>query len=467
MSNMNGMMQFHGHNNPGLGQPGPGGPLGPGHNINHATNGGSQHMVHHPSVPQKRPLDEDTKNTPDTAKRLNLDNGNSSDGSQNSVKREPSPLESKFQPGGSFPTNSVQSNNTSSNNYPEHSTEVKPVVHIKTEDTATDFKSEANPSQEEQDSKIKSEVDPLKQEDALCDLDMNDWTGFEGINVNEDLTDIMDDLGFDNNFFSSIGEEDGDLDDKLNDPQDPTTTSSQGLCHTSSPDDSQTNSVSTMSRMPGGSGPPPSTQPNAAEALKLMAAQHQQEGGPPTSLPYPAHSYTDRNYPVPSSAIDSRACPPPGLSSAPVQLNQSINEPINQSAGPPGMMVRGRMQDGDPRLRAAVQQRFRLGNPMSVANSMAGAMPNQPNPMAMSSMSEQQRMEMMRSNPNMMSMGPGQNPNMGPGMGMMGQQVSYVFHLTSHLFLKICFSYLYVIYICKYSNCNLLIFSRCPVCGLE
>ena len=82
MNNMNGMMQFHGHNNSSLGQSGPVGPQGhpglgpghPGHGMNHGNHVGSQHMMHHSSMPQKRPLDEDTKNTPDTAKRLNLDN---------------------------------------------------------------------------------------------------------------------------------------------------------------------------------------------------------------------------------------------------------------------------------------------------------------------------------------------------------------------------------------------------------
>merc|ERR1719228_1726633 len=84
-SGMNGIMQFHGH-------PGAGGPPG--------RQNGPPNMMHHgPSGPghNKRPLEDDSSNIQsDTAKRLNLDNGTISD--QNFMKREPSPMESKFNP---------------------------------------------------------------------------------------------------------------------------------------------------------------------------------------------------------------------------------------------------------------------------------------------------------------------------------------------------------------------------------
>ena len=429
MNNMNGMMQFHAHNSSSLGQPGPQGHPGlgpghPGHAMNHT--GSQPHMMHHSSMPQKRPLDEDTKNTPDTAKRLNLDNGISSEGSHNSVKREPSPVESKCQPGAAaFSSNSVQNNNSSSNNSAtnnsESCTDVKPNLNIKTEDTSLEF-GNSQSIHEEADSKIKSEVDSLKQEDTLGDLDLKDFDGFDGMNTDA-FQDLMDDLPeFDKNFYETLdfddnkNGEDVEGEEKVQEAPE-TVPSSQNQCHT--PPTSQSNPVSSMSMMPGVSnGSNTAQQPNAAEALKMMAQQHQQPNmgmeGPPSSMPgqYPGQMYSDRNYTVPNSAMDPRACPTSGMNTT--------------MAPSPGMMIRPRMQDGDPRLRAAVQQRFRLGNPMSVANSIPGAGSNMAVSASMQGggqpLTDQQRMEMMqRSNPNMM-MGGGPNPGMGPGMSMMGQQ---------------------------------------------
>ena len=441
MSNMNGMMQYHGHANANLG---PGGPPGhptlgpPGHpgHMNHGNHGGSQQMLHHPSVPQKRPLEEDTKNTPDTAKRLNLENGNSSsDGSHNSVKREPSPLESKFQPGGNnFPSNSVHTSTTSNNNSGKHSADgsladVKPV--IKTEDTSADYKLPG--SQEEADSKIKSEVDSLKQEaDTLGDLDLKDFDGFDGMNT-DTFQDLMDDLPeFDKNFYETLdfgdgknGVDDGDDEKLINDAE-----AEAQLCHTSLPEGSQTSSVSSM----GGTLPTStstSTQPNAAEALKMMAQQHQQPNmgmngppAPPSSMaggpPFPpaggaGQMYEDRNYPVPTCAMmDTRAS----------EMNTTM-APTAPGA-PGGMMMRPRMQDADPRLRAGVNPRYRLGNPTSIAGAQMppGSIPSSMPSGQPGGMTEQQRMEMMRSNPSMMNM---QNPSMSPNMNMMGQQVAIIF----------------------------------------
>merc|ERR1719297_30099 len=83
-----------------------------------------------------------------------------------------------------------------------------------------------------------------------------------------------------------------------------------------------------------------------------------------------------------------------------------------------------RPADGDPRLRAAAQQRFRLGNPNSIANSMAGGgMSVAQNP-GMNThpgmMNSHQRMPMGN---NMMNNMPGnQQGGMGPNMQMMNQQ---------------------------------------------
>merc|ERR1719273_2911876 len=100
---MNGMMQYH--NGPPAGGPqmnGPqmghtSGPMGNGPNGPMVPNGP---MMHHGSQgPVKRPLDEDDRTIQsDTAKRLNLENGAISD--QNFMKREPSPMDTKYNPGG-------------------------------------------------------------------------------------------------------------------------------------------------------------------------------------------------------------------------------------------------------------------------------------------------------------------------------------------------------------------------------
>ena len=150
-STMNGMMPYHG----GMGQQQQSGGGGGGmHGIsghphqqqqmhNNANNVGSQPMMgagghlnhhHHGGPPQlgggggsgalKRPLETDdqpggtcnTQDTSTTAKRQNLDNGAT-------VKREPSPLESKYTPsGGSYPppSNSSVQNHHRNNNGGHH-----------------------------------------------------------------------------------------------------------------------------------------------------------------------------------------------------------------------------------------------------------------------------------------------------------------------------------------------------------
>ena len=69
-------------------------------------------------------------------------------------------------------------------------------------------------------------------------------------------------------------------------------------------------------------------------------------------------------------------------------------------------------RDGDPRLRAAVSQRFRLGNPNSIANNMGSAGPG---------MMPNQRVAQMGNN-NMMGNMAGNQPGMGGNMQMMNQQ---------------------------------------------
>ena len=85
-------------------------------------------------------------------------------------------------------------------------------------------------------------------------------------------------------------------------------------------------------------------------------------------------------------------------------------------------------QEADTRMRAAVSQRFRLGNPNSIANSMAGPGPGNPgmnsHPSMMGNMPSH-RMPM--ANTNMMGNMPSNQQGPGPGgiganMQMMGQQ---------------------------------------------
>merc|ERR1719410_1110606 len=89
-------------NGPPMGMNGPvshNGPLGGHQNGPNNMMGAHQNGPNNGATHNKRPLKDDSSNIPsDTAKRLNLDNGNISD--QNFIKREPSPLETKFNPGG-------------------------------------------------------------------------------------------------------------------------------------------------------------------------------------------------------------------------------------------------------------------------------------------------------------------------------------------------------------------------------
>ena len=70
-------------------------------------------------------------------------------------------------------------------------------------------------------------------------------------------------------------------------------------------------------------------------------------------------------------------------------------------------------QEGDPRLRAAASQRFRLGNPNSIANNMGSA--------GGPAMMANQRVAQMGNNNMMANMG-GNQPGMGGNMQMMNQQ---------------------------------------------
>ena len=120
-------------------------------------------------------------------------------------------------------------------------------------------------------------------------------------------------------------------------------------------------------------------------------------------------------YQPPSSAMPAQAPslgpggqqPHPGLAPEPAPNSQSQLMP---GPGPGQQQQQQRGQEADPRLRAAVSQRFRLGNPNSIANSMSGGGggggPQQGGGMA--------------SHPGMGGMGPGhQRMPMGQG-GMMG-----------------------------------------------
>ena len=483
-SSMNGIMQFHGH--PGANGP-PGSHNGPpmGHNMNGPPMGhngpqvghngpmlqnGPPNMMHHgPSGPghNKRPLEDDSSNIQsDTAKRLNLDNGNISD--QNFMKREPSPMESKFNPvGGHFarmsphqqqvqgpsglPPHSAAKPPTSQ---PSPSPDVKPNVNTLNQEIQDNANSDSKPpnhsSKEIRDNDdIKAETyDRLKQDDTLGDFDLKDFD-FDGMNA-DSLQDLMDDLpenfidtfDFENSKIASDDKDNEDLSnpDTSESGSQPTATSTVSSCHSSS---STTTSVSQSNHMPnlgpggppGANGPngPPTSAPNAAEALKLMAQQHQQPQGsqqPPSSQAGPPFqgqmnpnmfNNLRPNYPVPSSAMNSGG-------SSMVSSTSAMNQANIMSESTASMMGHGprgpvNMQDGDPRLRAAVQQRFRLGNPNSMANNMGPGPGPGPGPgMNSHAMMANQRMPQMGGNSNMMGSMGGNQPGMGGNMQMMNQQ---------------------------------------------
>ena len=143
---------------------------------------------------------------------------------------------------------------------------------------------------------------------------------------------------------------------------------------------------------------------------------------PNTSLP-------SNNFQPPHSAMPSQG--PPMTSMDSTANSQNMQHPMQHQ----------RPAEGDPRLRAAVQQRFRLGNPNSIANSMSGGMPGVQSP-GMNShpgmMNSHQRMPMGN---NMMNNMPGnQQGGMGPNMQMMNQQqVSFIVvtRIMSLLIIKI------------------------------
>ena len=425
---MNGMMQYHGPppgaGGPGVPQPHNGPPMGPGPNMNGPPmgmngppshngpmlqNGPSSMLQNHgpnngQSGHNKRPLEEDSSNIQsDTAKRLNLDNGNISD--QNFIKREPSPHETKFNPGAGF---GGPGGGGGGHPQPPASRDVKPpaaasasplpdvkpnVASLKQElgDTRTEAKVENSDSKDD----LKAEVsDSVKQEDTLNDLDLNlDFADLgEGLN-GETLEDLIGEMGEN---FDTFDFDNSKIDEK----------ESEGVKEEAA---SAAPAPSSGSTGPGaGQGAGQHGTP-AAETLKLMAQQHQQ---PPSSQPgqYQGPAATSMpGYQPPSSAMPAQAPslgpggqqPHPGLAPEPAANSQS-----QMMSGPGQQQQRG--QEADPRLRAAVSQRFRLGNPNSIANSMSGGGPGP------------QQGGGMASHPGMGGMGPGhQRMPMGQG-GMMG-----------------------------------------------
>ena len=490
--NMNGMMQYHAGppsgppgsmNGPQMAQSMNGPPMGlngpPSHNGPMLLNGPNNMMNHGPNngpSHNKRPLEDDSSTIPsDTAKRLNLDNGNISD--QNFIKREPSPLETKFNPGGVSGVGGHQPppvSQTAKPPAPEPSPlpDVKPNVNSLNQEMKDNMSD--NKMHELSDSKddLKAEVsDSLKQEDTLGDLDLKDFD-FDGMNA-DSLQDLMDDLpenfiddfDFENSKIASDGK---DSEDANVGSETGETTPVSSSCHTTTSNNSSSTSTSVSgagaNNMSGSSNTP------AAEHLKLMAQQHQhppssQSGGPPyqsgpgggpvapggppmppnTSMPnYQASSH--------ASAMPSGGQQGPGsmTSSIPNHMNytNSMSDSTASSqnmmgpgpGGPggqrgpgvpnhPGGPVHQPGQDADPRLRAAVQQRFRLGNPNSIANSMAAG-PGAGNPGMNSHPSMMGNMpshRMPMANTNMMGNMPSNQQGPGPGgiganMQMMGQQ---------------------------------------------
>ena len=460
---MNGMMGFHG---------GPGGPhtgphMGPGPNMNGppmGMNGPASHngplghqngptsmMGHGPNngaTHNKRPLDDDSSNIQsDTAKRLNLDNGNISD--QNFIKREPSPHETKFNPGAGFGGNGgqqpqprgheVKPPGVGGQPQPTPLPDVKPNVNSLKQEITDSAQTKNTENSDNKYELKKSEVsDSVKQEDTLGDLDLNLDIDFEGLGDNDDaLNDLIGDIGnFDNFEFDNSKIDDKDNGNLSN-------ASENGGLPSSSAAASNTSSSSTAASS-GNSGNGISGQP-AAETLKMMAQQHQHPPSQGQGPPYP-HGGGDQPQPppgpmtTPNTSLPNTYQPPHSAmpSGAPMSsMAPSVSGPnmssMDSTANSQNMqqpMQPQRPAEADPRLRAAVSQRFRLGNPNSIANSMAGGvagggaggqnpgMNSHPSMMT----SHQQRMPM--GNPgNMMANMPGnQQGGMGPSMQMMNQQ---------------------------------------------
>ena len=413
-SNMNGIMQFHppppSHNGPPMvpNMNGPGlgvnGPMqhqnGPGSMMNHGPPGG-------PPSHNKRPLEDDSSNIQsETAKRLNLDNGNISD--QNFIKREPSPLETKFNPGGGNYGAPAQGPPSQSSPGPD----IKPNVKDLAGGLSQSESKAQLPDRSETKEDFKAEVsDSLKQEDTLGDLDLKDFD-FDGMNA-DSLQDLMDDLP--ENFIDDFDFENSKIasDDKESENISNSETSGENgqhstapPCHSSSSSSSTSSTSQPVSVTSGTAGTP------AAETLKMMAQQHQQ---PPSSQPGPFPTGGPGPGMHPNSSMPAGYQPPPSAmtSGGPPasSLPNNPETPANMMGGPGGPRMQG-PQDGDPRLRAAASQRFRLGNPNSIANNMGstgpGMMPNQ-------------RVAQMGNN-NMMGNMAGNQPGMGGNMQMMNQQ---------------------------------------------
>ena len=422
-ANMNGIMQFHppppSHNGPpmvpNMNGPGPGMVNGP---MQH-QNGPSSVMNHGPLPSHnKRPLEDDSSNIQsETAKRLNLDNGNISD--QNFIKREPSPLETKFNPGGgNYGGPQVPQAPPSAAKPPARQVSPGPDIKPNVKDLAGLSQSESKaqlPDRSETKEDFKAEVsDSLKQEDTLGDLDLKDFD-FDGMNA-DSLQDLMDDLP--ENFIDDFDFENSKIasDDKESENISNSETSGENgqhstapSCHSSSSSSSSSSTSQPVNVSSGNSG---TAGTPAAQTLKMMAQQHQQ---PPSSQPGPFPSGGPAMHP--NSSLPAGYQPPPNSAMSAggppaSSLPNNSDAPANMMGGPGGARMQG-PQDGDPRLRAAASQRFRLGNPNSIANNMgsgggAGMMANQ-------------RVAQMGNNNMMANMG-GNQPGMGGNMQMMNQQ---------------------------------------------
>merc|ERR1719273_1060181 len=164
-------------------------------------------MNHGPTGPShnKRPLEDDSSNIQsETAKRLNLDNGNISD--QNFIKREPSPHETKFNPGAGF-------GGVGGQPQPTPLPDVKPNVNSLKQEITDSAQTKNTENSDNKNELKKSEVsDSVKQEDTLGDLDLNLDIDFEGLGDNDDaLNDLIGDIGnFDNFEFDNSKIDDKD-----------------------------------------------------------------------------------------------------------------------------------------------------------------------------------------------------------------------------------------------------------------
>ena len=241
--------------------------MGGGNQLHHQQSGLTSHLDHNKMGPQdsssggpmKRPLDSGP--LPNNSKKANLDIDSSLDSIVSKIKEEHCTPDVKYNM-----TNS-ESGVVSNIKKETNDTKIDSNAKLKSEPDPLGTASIKTEGGNDDSLKVKDDPDDLKQEDNLGELDLKDFDGFDGMN-NDAFQDLMDDLPeFDKTFYESLdfdAKEEPELDDK----------SWQDDLNAQSTTDNLDINSSGTSTLPVSTAPSVS-QPNATEALKMMAQQHQ------------------------------------------------------------------------------------------------------------------------------------------------------------------------------------------------